>query len=308
MLEDVDQGDAGDHLDLVFVLLLDQDINHVRRRDQDLFDADLRGGLDLGCDTADRKHQSMYAEATGHRDVLTDLDAAHGREDGRCDADGRRVAFDAFVREDELDVHIVVADVFAKHLLEDGRHVLDGFFRNVSELSGRDDFSFTAAVGGRDFGDDGHHDAGVLRHAGVGGEDGQAVDHPDLGAFRVDELVALLLLDVAVVDLLLQAASDVLRLQDVVDGCDLGLLFLREVAGDPHQAAQFAKPKREFAFLAGSALRLVDDLADGFLLEVRDLAVAADFLRNETNEFAAVLGRVVHLVADVHFVAVPADA
>src|SRR2546422_2278727 len=113
VLEDLLQVLRGDDLDLPDVPVLDEDVLHVRLRDQDLLDPHLCGGLDLRGDAADGEDLAPDAEGPRHRDALVHLDALKGADHGGRDGDRRAVPPGPPPAPDEPDVDVVVREVLA---------------------------------------------------------------------------------------------------------------------------------------------------------------------------------------------------
>src|SRR3990172_858093 len=112
LLRPADQGVLAD---------LQEDILHVRRGDEDLPDPHLGGRLDLRGHPADGEDLPADAQGPRHRDALVHLDALEGADHRRRDGDGRAVPLRALPGADELDVDVVVRDVLARVLLDQGR-------------------------------------------------------------------------------------------------------------------------------------------------------------------------------------------
>ena len=85
-------------------------------------------------------------------------------------------------------------------------------------------------------------------------------------------------------------------------------LFLRDVPRDADQSAQLAKAQGELSTAAGPSLGLPEDFQDCRAVEVRDLPIFRDLLRDEPDQLEAVVLRVHHRGLHVDLVSVSADA
>ena len=79
------------------------------------------------------------------------------------------------------------------------------------------------------------------------------------------------------------------------------------IPGNPDQAAHVTQLEGQVALAVRAPAGFPDDLVDGALVEVRDLPVVLDFLRNEPDIFLAVLRSILHALGHIDFVPVPAD-
>src|SRR6266508_611107 len=296
-----------DDLDLPLVLVLEEGVFEVRSRDHDLLDPAFRGRFDLRRDAADGQDLPADAQRAGQCDRLADGDFLEGADDGRGDGDRGAVAFRALPGADELHVDVMIRDVFARVLLNQGGDVLDGLLRDLAESAGRDDPSALLRLGRRDLRRDWEDDPAELRDRVVADEHREAVHHAHDRAFRDEGLVLLAAFDHAVRDLLFKGPRDGLRVEDVLRRDERRALFLRDVALDPNEAAELAQPEGELAAPTRAALRLSQDLEDGRAVEMGDLAILRDLLRDESHEFEPVLFRVRHRALHVDLVTVSAD-
>src|SRR5439155_23369215 len=136
LLEHFAQGVDGYDLDLPLVLVLEQDVLHVRPGNDDSPNSEFRGGLDLRGHAADRQDLAADAQGSRHRNALIHRDLLEGADDGRRDGERRAVAFRPLAGTDELNMDAVVRDVLARVPLDDGSELLDRFFVNLPWSSG----------------------------------------------------------------------------------------------------------------------------------------------------------------------------
>src|SRR2546428_586279 len=232
------------------------------------------GGEDLSADT----------QGTGHRNGLVDRFLFQGADDGRRHRDGCAVAFGAFPGADELDMDVVVRDVFARVLLDQRGDILDGLLRDFSEAARRDNAASLFRLSGSDFRGDRQHDATKLRDRVVADQDREAIDHANDSAFRDERLILLAPLDHPVRDLLFERPRDPLRVHDVLRRDERRRLFLRDVARHSDETTELAQSQRQLTAAAGPPLRLPQDLEDRGAIEVRNLPVFCHLLGDEPNE------------------------
>src|SRR3990172_2600841 len=255
VVQDLAQRVDGHDLDLPYVLVLQEDIPHVRPRDDYLYDPHLRGGFDLRRHASNGQNLPADTQGAGHRDALVHGDLLEGADDRRGDGDRRAVPFRALTRSDELDVDVVVRDVLARILLDQGGDVLDGFLRDLPEASGRDDPTALLRLRGGRLCRARQDDAAEFRDGVVPDEDGGPVHHPDDMSFRDEGLVLLSALDHPVRDLLFEGACDPLRVQDVLRKDEGRALFLRDVPRDPDQASELTQSEGQLPSTPGAPLR-----------------------------------------------------
>src|SRR6266513_2950836 len=297
LLEDFAQGVDGDDLDLPLILVLEQDVLHVRPGNDDSPDPEFRRGLDLRGHAADGQNLPADAQGSRHRDALVHGDFLEGADDGRRDGDRGAVAFGPLAGADELDMDVVVRDVLARVLLDEGRDVLDRFLRDLPESPRGDDSPALLRLRGRHLRGD----------RVIADQDREAVYHAHDGAFRDERLVLLPPFDHPVRDLLLEGTGDAFRVEHMLRGHEGRRLFLGDVPGDADQAAQLPESEGQLSAATRPALRLPEDLQDRRAIKVWDLAVLRHLLGDEPNELQAVLIRVEHRGLHVDLVAVPAD-
>src|SRR6266700_1131670 len=307
LFENLAQRVNRDDLDLSLVLVLEQDVFEVRSRNHDLLDPEFRGCLDLRRDAADGQDLPADAQRAGHRDRLAYRDFLEGADHRRGDGDRGAVALRALPGADELHVDVMIRDVFARVLLDQGGDVLDGLLRDLPESARGDDPSALLRLGRRDLRRDWEDDPAELRDRVVADEHREAVHHAHDRAFRDERLVLLAAFNHAVRDLLFEGPCDALRVEDVLRRDEWRALFLRDIARDPNEAAELAQPEGELAAPTRPALRLSQDLEDGRAVEMGDLAILRDLLRDESHEFEPVLFRVRHHALHVDLVTVTAD-
>src|SRR3989442_464809 len=305
LFQDLTQRVHGDDLDLPLVTIFQEDVFQVGAGNDDLPDPQFRRGLDLRGHTADREDLAADAQRARHRDGLGDRNLFEGADDGRRDRDRRAVVVDPLARADELDMDVVVGDVLAGVLLDEGRDVLDRLFRDVPQANRGNDAPTLFRLSRRHFGGDGQDDATEFRHRVVADEDRQAVDHADDRAFRDERLILLAAFDHAVGDLLLERPRDPLRVQDMLRGDEGRRLFLGDVAGDADEPSEFAEPQGQLTPAACSALCLPQDFEHRGPVEVRNLPVLRDLLSNEPHELESILVRIGHRALHVNLVPVP---
>src|SRR3990172_2392892 len=286
LLERLDRAD----LDPPDVAVLEEDVLHVRLRDDDLADPHLRGGLDLGGDAAHGEHLPADAERAGHRD-----------------ADRRGVPLRALSGTDELDVDVMVRDVFARVSLDQRGHVLHRLLRELPEAPRRDDLAALLRLRGRDLRRDREDEAGELREAVVCREDRESIDDADDRALRDERAILLPPLDESVRDLLLEGPRRALRVHDVLREDQRRAHFHGDVPGDADEASELAQPQGELPPPSRAPLRLSQDLADREAVEMGDLLVLGDLLRDESHELHPVRVRVPHRALHVDLVPVAAD-
>src|SRR6266567_3634332 len=236
-----------DDLDLSLVFVLEQDVFEVRSGNHDLLDPEFRGRLDLRRDAADGQDLPADAQRARHRDRLADRDFLEGADHRRGDGDRGAVALRPFPRADELHVDVMIRDVFARVLLDQGGDVLDGLFRDLPEAARGDDPSALLRLGRRDLRRDWEDDPAELRDRVVADEHREAVHHPHDRAFRDERLVLLAAFNHSVCDLLFEGPRDALCVEDVLRRDERRALFLRDVARDPNEAAELAQPEGELA-------------------------------------------------------------
>src|SRR3989441_1245663 len=269
--------------------------------------AELRRGLDLRGHAADGEDLSADTQGTGHRNGLVDRYLFQGADDGRRHRDGCAVAFGAFPGADELDMDVVVRDVFARVLLDQRGDILDGLLRDFSEAARRDNAASLFRLSGSDFRGDRQHDATKLRDRVVADQDREAIDHANDSAFRDERLILLAPLDHPVRDLLFERPRDPLRVHDVLRRDERRRLFLRDVARHSDETTELAQSQRQLTAAAGPPLRLPQDLEDRGAIEVRNLPVFCHLLGDEQNELEPILFRIGHRALHVNLVTVPAD-
>src|SRR3989442_1122560 len=291
LLEDLAQRVHRDDLDLALVAILQEDILHVRAWNHDSLNAEFRCGLNLRGHTADGEDLPANAQGARHRNALVDGDLFQGADDGGRHRDGRAIALGAFPGTDELDVDVVVGDVFARVLLDEGGDVLDRLLGDFSEAARRDNAASLFRLRGSDFCGDGEHDATELRDRIVADQHREPIDHADDSAFRDERLILLAPLDHPVRDLLFERPCDPLRVYDMLCGDERRRLFLRNVPCHSDEAAELAQPQRQLTAAAGSALGLPQDLQDRAPVEVRNLPVLGDLLRDEPNALVGLVNR-----------------
>src|SRR5437773_6734193 len=245
VLEDLLQVLHGDDLDLPDVPVLQEDVLHVRLRDQDLQDPHLRGGLDLRRDAADREDLPPDAEGPRHRDALVHLNALQGANHGGGDGDRRAVPLRALPAPDELDVDVVVRHVLARVLLDQRGDVLDGLLRDVPNPARRADLPAPLHLGRGHLRRDREDDPAELGHRGVPAVHRESVHDARDGALRDERLVLLPALDDPVRDLLLEGPCDPLPANDVGRGHEGRALLLGDVPRHADEPAKLAEPEGE---------------------------------------------------------------
>src|SRR6059036_477073 len=202
---------------------------------------------------------------------------------------------------------VVVRDVFARVLLDQRGDVLDGLLRDFSEATRRDDAASLLRLRRGYFRRDGQHDSAELGDRIVADQHREAIDHTDDRAFCDERLIFLAPFDHPVRDLLFEGSSDPLRVHDVLRRDERRGLFLRDVASHSDESAELAQPQRQLTAPAGPPLGLPQYLEDRAPIEVRNLPVFCDLLRDEPNELEPILFRIGHRALHVNIVAVPAD-
>src|SRR5947209_20633584 len=109
--------------------------------------------------SADVEDHSVDAQAAGPHQALVDRYIFQVADDSRRHRDGCAVAFGAFPRADELDMDVMVRDVFARVLLDQRGDILDGLLRDFSEAARRDNAASLFRLRGSDFRGDRLHDS-----------------------------------------------------------------------------------------------------------------------------------------------------
>ena len=99
----------------------------------------------------------------------------------------------------------------------------------------------------------------------------------------------------------------VLRRDDMCSSRYRGFFFPGNIACNADEAAHVTQLEGQVALPVRAPAGFADDLVNRALVEMRDLAVIFDFLRNEPDIFLPVLLRVLHALCHVDFIPVPAD-
>ena len=203
------------------------------------------------------------------------------------------------MRVDELNVNVIIRNVFAGQLLDDGTDICDAFFGHIRQTTGG---KYTAGlgVGRRHKGFDREHDSTEIRHPTVGTENRQSVDAPNALTTVHQQRVIEAMFNHAIGYLLFKWASDSTSTEDMLARGDAGVLFASKVACNANQSTQFTKTQSEFTTATRSSLGLTQNDLDRGAIKMRNRIASllvhfiVHFLGDEAKQTAAVSLGIAH--------------